>query len=192
MRLFSFMKRKCLNPKHIGSKSPVLLLCFNPLKVFEVPEHGENPERDKEIEESYKNRESLTVEQRLELMFRKNAYGQFSPELADVQNATMMATLFGLMFGFSNRSFEVFNDFVVNNKHEMFKSPKAAQDILRRDMTKHGFNRGLIVGAKLGAVVFIYTLSTQTMNTVRNYVNPLDHAACGFTLGCLYRLADKF
>ena len=75
----------------------------------------------------------------------------------------------------------------VQNKHEMFKSPRAAQDILRRDMTRHGFNRGLVVGAKLGAAVFIYTLSTQTMNTVRNYVNPLDHAACGFTLGCIYR-----
>ena len=176
------MKRKCLSPK-----SPVLLLCFNPLKVFEVPEHGENPERDKEIEESYKDRESLTVEQRLELMFRKDAYGHLSPELAEVQNATIMAVIGGLIFGFSNRSFEVFNDFVVRNKHEMFKSPKAAQDILRKDMTKHGFNRGLVVGAKIGTAVFIYTLSTQTMNTVRNYVNPLDHAACGFTLGCLYR-----
>ena len=107
MRLFSFMKRKCLSPK-----SSVLLLCFNPLKVFEVPEHGENPERDKEIEESYKDRESLTVEQRLELMFRKDAYGQLSPELSDVQNSTMLAALGGLIFGFSNRSFEVFNDFV--------------------------------------------------------------------------------
>ena len=31
----------------------------------------------------------------------------------------------------------------------------------------------------------LYTF--QTAHAIRNYVNPLDHVACGFTLGGMYR-----
>ena len=45
--------------------------------------------------------------------------------------------LSGALYGYGSRGKETFDRFVVENKHEMFKSPKDAQNILRKDMLKH-------------------------------------------------------
>ena len=79
---------------------------------------------------------------------------------------------------------------MVDNKHEMFKSPKDAQNVLRKDMMKHGGLGGLHWGFKLGFIVGSYCLSTQTMNVIQNDITGTGHAACGFMLGSLFRAAQ--
>ena len=51
--------------------------------------------------------------------------------------ATVRLLLSGALYGYGSRGKETFDRFVVENKHEMFKSPKDAQNILRKDMLKH-------------------------------------------------------
>ena len=51
--------------------------------------------REKEIEEGYKNRSTLSVEDRLRLMWREDIYGRLSPELTAVSQCSSMALLMG-------------------------------------------------------------------------------------------------
>ena len=88
------------------------------------------------------------------------------------------------------KSKETYDRFVKDNKHEMFKSPKDAQDILRRDMMKHAGIGGLHWGIKLGFFVTLYCSSTQTMNVIQNDITGTGHAACGFILGSLFRVVQ--
>ena len=51
--------------------------------------------REKEVEEGYKNRSTLSVEDRLRLMWREDIYGRLSPELTAVSQCSSMALLMG-------------------------------------------------------------------------------------------------
>ena len=51
--------------------------------------------REKEIEEGYKNRSTLSVEDRLRLMWREDIYGHLSPELTAVSQCSAMAIFLG-------------------------------------------------------------------------------------------------
>ena len=51
--------------------------------------------REKEIEEGYDNRSTLSVEDRLRLMWREDIYGRLSPELTAVSQCSSMALLMG-------------------------------------------------------------------------------------------------
>ena len=51
--------------------------------------------REKEVEEGYKNRSTLSVEDRLRLMWREDIYGRLSPELTAVSQCSAMAILMG-------------------------------------------------------------------------------------------------
>ena len=51
--------------------------------------------REKEIEEGYNNRSTLSVEDRLRLMWREDIYGRLSPELTAVSQCSSMALLMG-------------------------------------------------------------------------------------------------
>lgn len=146
--------------------------------------------REKEVEEGYKNRSSLTLEDRLRLMFRKDIHGRLSPELTAVSQSSSMALLLGTAAGYGVKSKETYDRFVKDNKHEMFKSPKDAQNILRRDMMKHAGIGALHWGIKLGFFVTLYGASTQTMNVIQNDITGTGHAACGFILGSLFRVVQ--
>ena len=51
--------------------------------------------REKEIDEGYKNRSSLSLEDRLRLMWREDVYGRLSPELTAVTQSSSMALFLG-------------------------------------------------------------------------------------------------
>ena len=70
----------------------------------------------------------------------------------------------------------------------MFKHPREAQAILQEQVTYHIMKGGIRMGIKLGIVVTFYVTACQSAHTIRNYINPLDHAASGFILGAAYRI----
>lgn len=166
-----------------------MLAAFLPLKPFEPVEKGDF-DREEAVAEAYSSRSSLTVEERLDLMWSKDPYGNLSPEIGDCLRATSVSFVCAYGYGFTTRAMAVYRKFISDNKHEMFKSPRAAQDVLRKDMMKHASLSGVGLALKLSSMVLVYSLSTQTCNVMRDDINPLDHAACGAVLGstfCLMR-----
>ena len=147
-----------------------------------------NPERDKEVQKGYENRASLSFEKRLDLFWRVDSHGNSSPELKEIQQVTGAAIIIAYMGGFTSKSKETMERFVQDNKHEMFKSPREAQDILRRDMFKHGVQAGFRSMAKYGTMTFCFTFATQIMNLYMNDIRVSGHAACGFVLGGCYKV----
>ena len=49
------------------------------------------------------------------------------------------------------------------------------------------FQGGTRLAVRCGAVATLFSLGIATANVVRNYIQPLDHAGIGFTVGALYR-----
>jgi len=132
MKLYS-MLRHC---KY--SKPSIVVLAFNPLKVFEKPEKGQ-PDNFKE---DYENYDSLSVSQKLELAFRQDAYGNCSPDLDLVLDSSKIAIYGGFAYGTAQGSFAMYNDFVRENKQTMFQNPGEAKRLLRKDMVRAGFHGG--------------------------------------------------
>ena len=159
------------------------------MKFWPVKEEFD-PDRDKEIRKKYEDQASLTFEERLSLFWRIDSNGTESPELKEIGTVTGVAIMGGFMFGFTSKSMKTMEKFVIDNKHEMFKSPREAQNILRKDMMKHGAIGSLHWGAKMGFFVTSYALSTQTMNVIQNDITGTGHAACGFVLGSLFRVVQ--
>ena len=157
------------------------------MKFWPVKEEFD-PERDKEIQRKYEDRASLSFEERLSLFWRIDSYGNESPELKEIQMATSCAGLGGFMFGFTSKSKDTMEKFVIDNKHEMFKSPREAQHILRKDMFLHGGIHAMRLLTKYGIMTFCFTFATQIMNLYCNDVTVSGHAACGFVLGGCYKL----
>ena len=145
-------------------------------------------ERDRQVEESYKNRDSLTFEERFDLLWRQDSRGNFSPELEELQYVTGITIVGSFLVAYSMRAKDILEKFKVDNKHEMFQSPRAAQDLVRKDMGLHGTIAGLRAATKYGLMVFIFTFTTQLMNTYLNDIRISGHAACGFVLGGCYKI----
>jgi len=146
--------------------------------------------RDKEKEEldkMYNDRSQLTWSQRLSMMWRKDEDGNSSPELMQVYRSVMVATVTGGIYGSYAGSQRLVKTFLERNKYEMFKHPFEAQKALREKymiVSMKGFARW---GFKMGALTGIYMCIAQSLTAIRNYVNPLDHAAAGVTMGAIYR-----
>ena len=157
------------------------------MKFWPVKEEFD-PDRDKEVKRKYEDQASLTFEERLSLFWRIDSNGTESPELKEIGTVTGVAIMGGFMFGFTSKSMKTMEKFVIDNKHEMFKSPREAQDILRKDMFLHGGINGLRLMAKYGIMTFCFTFATQVMNVYCNDIRVSGHAACGFVLGGCYKL----
>ena len=85
---------------------------------------------------------------------------------------------------------EVLERFKVDNKHEMFKSPREAQYLARKEMGLHGAAAGLRAAARYGFMAFGFTFTTQVMNLYWNDIRISGHAACGFVLGSCYKFVS--
>ena len=133
MKLYS-MLRHC---KY--SKPSIVVLAFNPLKVFEKPEKG-TPDNFKE---DYENYDSLSVSKKLELAFRQDAFGNYSTDFNNVRESTKLAIFLGFAYGTAQGSFKMFNDFIRENKQTMFQNPDEARRLMRKDMVRAGFNSGM-------------------------------------------------
>lgn len=157
------------------------------LPTLEKEIHGDF-KRQQEVSDGYLNRSIISPEERIRLMYRKDAFGNLSPELDQCAQSTSMAVFAGAIAGFGLKSREVYFKFVEDNKHEMFKSPKDAQILLRRELFQHSSMAMLKTSTLLGAGVGVYTISTQTYNTYTNEVSLLGHLGLGFILGSLYRI----
>jgi hypothetical protein len=163
-----------------------LIAGFLPFKVFEPSEPGDK-KTETEFQNSYKDRSGLTSEQRLALMWRRDPFGNFSPELSEVAASGQVAAVIGIGLGFYVDSKKQFDHFVQVNKHEMFRSPSEAQSILRNDMMKAGCWGSLKLGFRLSSMVLAYTAATKSLDVMRNGINPLEHAATGVVLGSIWR-----
>jgi len=144
--------------------------------------------REEEVTKGYENRSNLSLEDRLRLMWRQDAYGRLSPELEQAQNTGQFTLFIGAFGGYMVGAKNTFDKFVVENKHEMFKSPRHAQDVLRKDMMKFAARNAMYWGFKLTFICTTYCVSTLTMNAVQNNITGHGHAACGFVLGSLFRV----
>ena len=85
---------------------------LNP-KFDEVPDISKY-KGDKVIteEEAYQNRIDLSVKDRLKLMWRKDAYGRYSPELQSVVNSALASSVIGFSIGFPKEKVKPFSVFV--------------------------------------------------------------------------------
>jgi len=150
--------------------------------------YHDRPYKPDELREQYDSREELTWREKLKLMWRRDNYGNLSPELDFVYGATKVSFFFGFVSGAYQDSRDVFMKFMEQNKQTMFKHPREAQAIVQEQVTYHMLRGGLRRGLKTGIMVTSYVALCQSAHAIRNYVNPLDHIACGFTLGGMYRL----
>jgi len=144
--------------------------------------------QNEEITEMYRDRSQLTWSQRLSLMWRRDEYGNLSPELNQVFECTLASTFAGGVVGSYIDSQRDLKIFLERNKHEMFKHPRIAQAALREKLMlsyMRGFAR---LGTRTGSMAFVYVSVAQSLATLRNYVNPLDHAIGGATMGIVYKM----
>lgn len=144
-------------------------------------------DEERALEEQYKVRDSLTWRQRLDLMWRKDAYGNLSPELTECKRSTILGALTGFIIGSYVWSREDFRNFLISNKHEMFKHPREAQEVLRTTMYKSITFGGIHYGWRLALLTFTFVATTQSLDVMRNAVQPLDHSAVGFIMGAIFR-----
>ena len=144
--------------------------------------------RERRVKEGYEHRDLLTFEERFDLLWRIDSRGKYSPELEEIESVTSLAAIGGFIFAYTFKAKEVLEKFKVDNKHEMFKSPREAQNTARRDMGLHGATAGLKAAVKYGFMAFCFTFTTQLMNIYCNDILISGHAACGFVLGGCYRL----
>ena len=68
------------------------------------------------MREQYDNREELTWKEKLKLMWRRDNYGNLSPELEFVYGATKISFILGFVTGAYQDSKEVFTKFMEQNK----------------------------------------------------------------------------
>ena len=148
----------------------------------------DEPINEHELHDKYVNRDALDWKERLNLMWRRDQYHYFSPELEFCVQAGTAGCITGLILGAFKESRDVYMKFIASNKQTMFKHPREAQAIMQEQVTYHMMKGGIRWGAKVGAFVFMYVTLCQTAHTIRNWVNPLDHAVSGFATGSLFRV----
>jgi len=156
--------------------------------IFSFDSPHDRPYNEAELKEKYASRDELTWKERLNLMWRRDVYGRASPELETVQQAGTVALISGAVLGAFIDSRDVYMKFMAQNKQTMFKHPREAQAILQEQVTYHMMKGAIRMGIKLGIIVTLYFGACQSAHTIRNYINPLDHAASGFVFGATYRL----
>jgi len=120
-------------------------------------------------------------------MWRVDELGEVSPELDFVMTTTTMSTFAGLVYGATIDSKKTFNRFLEKNKYEMFKHPREAQSALQDKMVLSMMKGAWRYGWRMAVVSFTYSAVAQSLASVRNYVNPLDHALAGGVMGAVYR-----
>ena len=72
----------------------------------------------------------------------------------------------------------------------MFKHPREAQKIALEQGLFHFFRGGMKVAPRFGIFAWTYMAMTHSLSVAFNRVNPLDHAAAGFSLGLLWRFTS--
>ncbi len=174
------------SPKRLGGSGVVLLSAGGLFSILKDVEIGDS-NREAQLDRAYADRSSLSWRERLEVMWTKDAYNNISPELSQTYEVANLGFVGGFCWGFFIESRQIFEKFVEENKHEMFRSPRDAQAALRNKMTLDSIKAGVRLGFKFCIVVSMYSACTQSCNVARNYINPLDHAAVGFILGAMYR-----
>ena len=185
-----FMVLSVPNLLSILSKMPCRkgLLCAGLFSSLLNSPDFDEPINEDELHDKYVNRDALDWKERLNLMWRRDQYHTFSPELEFCSQAGIAGCITGLILGAFKESRHVYMKFIAANKQTMFKHPREAQAIMQEQVTYHMMKGGFRWGTKVGAFVFIYVTLCQTAHTIRNWVNPLDHAVSGFATGSLLRV----
>ena len=65
--------------------------------IIEIETYGDT-KRETEVAEGYKNRASLSLEERFRLMYRQDAFGKLSPELDIVSKSGSLSLFMGMFF----------------------------------------------------------------------------------------------
>jgi len=144
--------------------------------------------QNEQLDQMYEDRSNLTWSQRLSLMWRRDSYGNLSPELEQVSQCTVASVVIGGIIGSYLDSQRDMKIFLERNKHEMFRHPREAQSALREKLMlsyMRGFAR---VGSRTGLMTFLYVSVAQSLAAIRNYINPLDHAIGGASMGMVFKM----
>jgi len=146
-------------------------------------------QKNKYYKETYSDRSNTTWRERLRLMWRADEWKNRSPELEFVKDASFLAIFSGFILGSYIESAKTTRLFLEKNKHTMFEQPREAQVALQDRVILSLIKGGWKYGLRIGTLVFAYTSITQSLATVRNYINPLDHMAAGAVVGSLWKFS---
>ena len=92
------------------------------------------------FQSAYSDRSNTTWRQRLELMWRRDEYGSYSPEADFVLNSSMSGLALGVLVGGYLESRSAIRLFLDKNKHEMFRFPREAQAAMQDRMVMGQFS----------------------------------------------------
>lgn len=140
------------------------------------------------IKHGYENRSNLTVVERLDLMWRRDENGNISPELQECLTTTVFAGISCFLIGGMRHSRKAYDDFMIENKHQMFRHPREAQMAVFERTQLAMFKGGGRLGIRAFIMTSMFMIGINTANVVRNDINPLDHAGVGFITGAIYRV----
>ena len=91
------------------------------------------------FQSAYSDRSNTSWRQRLELMWRRDEYGSYSPEADFVLNSSMSGLALGVLVGGYLESRSAIRLFLDKNKHEMFRFPREAQAAMQDRMVMGQF-----------------------------------------------------
>lgn len=144
--------------------------------------------REEELAKFYSDRTETTWKQRLNFMWSVDAYGEYSPEVHFVQQATQLSLFGGVCYGAYHESAKVQRIFLEQNKYTMFQHPREAQRAMQERIVLAMIQGGWRSGWRMGVLSLTFTSVCQSMVVIRNYINPLDYALGGAVMGAVYKV----
>ncbi len=112
----------------------------------------------------------MTTRERFQIALHRDEYGNLSPELRLVSDATYLSAVAGILFGAYSLGSAHYRAFIAENRHTMFENPFDAQAELQRSLGQHMARGAFKWGVRLGGTAFLLTSVTTALLVYRNKV----------------------
>jgi len=142
------------------------------------------------ILEVRKKKEEMTGWERVRFAFVRDEFGDLSPELYRVKDATMMGTVAGIVMGAMGRGRVEYMDFFRRNNITQFETPLKAKSALQDKMFLGMGSGAFRLGWRMGLFTFMYISGATVISSYRNKHGLIDQVAGAGTAGFLYKFRD--
>ncbi|XP_068222763.1 RPII140-upstream gene protein [Palaemon carinicauda] len=161
------------------------LMGFN---VYRLLENSDSIDKNIEtVRKAELNKEEETGMDRLRIMFKKDEYGDISPELQMVIQGVTMGLFFGTMIGGSIYSRESYLRFIETNQATTFyghvDAKKRLQDKVFVGFFRGAWKWGWRLSLFTGSMIFV----TTTISVYRGKSSLLEYIAGGAVSGSMYK-----
>jgi len=137
-----------------------------------------------------KKKEEMTGWERVRYSFSPDEFGEPSPELMRIKDATLIGVVVGVFMGAMGRGRVEYMDFFRRNTVTQFESPLKAKSALQDQMFLGMGGGAFRLGWRMGIFTFMYMSGATIISSYRNKYGVIDQVAGAGTAGFLYKFRD--